>query len=771
MSRLFPFFAPLALIALSAGCDRCSRGDGPSASPAPSGSNTPPAAQAPTPRAIDAVGLDACTLGHRGILLDLGDSSTRARYGTHVASRSTPETLEREGATWTRFREKGSTLQFVALERDFGDLADPAADSFVEARVRGGVAKSISVYLNGKPVGIWKLAKGETRVVIASASSDLVTAGANELLLRFNGVPKASVGEPYAEIDWIRIGRGKPEAGDSNYAAPTRHDVTANATLGGIARRALSLRAPGFVRCTGWLPQGGTAQAFAGISGPGEAELRLSLLGDRTGKIAERTFSARSGAWEKAELPLGDLGRPPPGTVGAFQVEVVRATPGARVLLGDPGVLAPPQPEDAPAPHGRGVVLVVFGQLQPKSLALYGGPLALPELGALGARGVVFEAHRATSTLSHAALAAMISGRTGRANNVNDFDARLPHSVTTIADVARQAGVVSAMFTANPLTSATFGFDRGWGTFVAHGPEENTLATRVFDEASEWIEAHKSDRFLVVVHARGGHPPWDITAEELKGLDPPGYAGSIDPKHAAELLSKARHSPPAIRFGDADRARVWALYSHAVLAHDAALGRLMTTLRRTGRDLDTTLFVTGDLSVDEVGHSGQHVPFGEGEAPEEPLLSVPLILVPPGGVAGGKRVKLPTADIDLATSMANALDLSPSSYFRGVDIYRTLTGALPDAGRPLLATAGTKYALRTGNFILRGSDRREDLCDILIEPACITDVSSTHPLATEALERTLFSILHEPGESPIPREPAVIDPHSSAPSALKAWGR
>ncbi|WP_394835271.1 sulfatase-like hydrolase/transferase [Pendulispora rubella] len=759
------------MVALStcAACDRCGRAE-PSTEVAtvPTASNAPASTPAGPPRSLDAVELDGCTLGHRGILLDLGDASTRGRYGAHAMSRPTPETLEREGATWTRFREKAATLQFVALDRDFGDKPEnpEAADSFVAARVRGGAAKSISVYLNGKPVGNWRLTKGETKILTARGSSELTTTGGNELLLRFNGVPKAAAGEAYAEIDWIHIGRGEP---DANYAAPTRNDVTANPTLDGVARRALSLRAPGFVRCTGWIPQGGTAQAFAGIAGKGDAELRMSVIGDRTGKIAETTFSAHGGSWTKAEALLGDLGRPVTGTVGAFQVEVIRATPGARVLLGDPGIVAPKAPDAPPAPHGRGVVLVVFGELQPKTLSLYGGVLPTPELAGLAARGLVFDAHRATSTLSHAALAAMLSGRTGRANGVNDFDARLPQGVTTIADVARQAGVVSAMFTANPLTSALFGFDRGWGTFVAHGPDEDVLATRVFDDAAEWIEAHKGDRFLVVIHARGGHPPWDITGEELKGLEPSGYTGSIDPKHAAELLSKARHVPPAIHFGDTDRARTWALYSHAVAAHDAALGRLLTTLRRTGRDADTTLFVTGDLSVDEIGHSPSHVPFGEGEPPEEPLLWVPLVVVPPAGFSGGRRVKAPTADVDLAPSMANALALSPSSYFRGVDLYRTLAGSVPESGRPLLATSGNRYALRLGNFVLRGSDRREDLCDVLIEPACIADVSSTHPLATEALERMLFAILHEPGETPVPREPVTLD--TKAGGALKAWGR
>ncbi|HWL84631.1 MAG TPA: hypothetical protein VNO21_02445, partial [Polyangiaceae bacterium] len=251
--------ASVFLLTLSTGCARCSRDDATGTAGTASAASAAPSSPAPLAKSIDATLLDGCIVGHRGILLDLGDRSTRARYGLHAASRPQPETLEREGATWTRFREKGTSLEFVALERDFGDTGPEqgaANDTYVEARVRGGAAKSISVYLNGKPVGNWRIAKDETRIVVARASSDLVATGTNELLLRFNGVPRAQVGQAYAEIDWIHIGRGEP---DANYAAPTRNDVTTNATFGGIARQALSLRAPGFVRCTGWIPQGGTA--------------------------------------------------------------------------------------------------------------------------------------------------------------------------------------------------------------------------------------------------------------------------------------------------------------------------------------------------------------------------------------------------------------------------------------------------------------------------------------------------------------------------------
>lgn len=765
--------ALVAASALLAGCGSCDRGADPGEkddrASAPDASVSGGPALGGVRSSIDAVGLDACTLGHRGVLLDLGDRSTRAIYGTHLATRRAPETVEREGGTWARFRERAASLEFLALDGDLAPTASGGAEdeaSFVEARVRGGVAKSISVYLNGKPIGALRLVKDESHVVSIRANGDPFVPGRNELLLRFNGVPRASQGDVAAEIDWIHFGRGEPTP---SYAAPTRGDVTSNATLGGVSRRSLLLSAPGFARCSGWLPRGGAVELHGGIFGNGEADVEVSALVDRRGAVVSKTTHLSGNDWHRIAFPLDELGgaaADAQGVLGAVKVEVVRASPGVRVLIGDPSVVPPPSPPVTPAPSGRGAVVVVLGTVQPKSIAPYGGALAVPALTELASRGLVFESHRTSSTYPNGALAAILTGQDARSVNVGDDGARLPQGVTTLADAARQAGIATAMFTANPMTSSAFGFERAWGTFIAHEPTEDAEATRVFDDAIAWIEAHRADRFLIVIHARGGHPPWEVSADELKNLGPANYAGGIDPRHGAELLSKARHVPPSLRFGDADRARAWALYGHAVAAHDAALGRLTNALRAVGRDADTTTFVTADVSVNDT----VHVPFGDGEPPEEPVLGVPLIVRPAGGLPEARRVATATGDVDLARSVLASLALPAPPSFRGIDLFRTASGELPPAGRPLFAATGARYALRLGYFVLAGSERREELCDIVIEPACIADVRATHPLATEALTRILFGKMNEdPADPRPPREPAVIDAATAA--ALKAWGR
>ena len=128
--------------------------------------------RAPRPRArgerdatvIDFVAATARAPSHRGVLLDLGDARC-ARGCTAHASPPDLEVREHEGASWVGVR--------VALARSLVRLADRAkaeAGIVVEARARGGAAKSASVYLNGKPIGTLRSPRARP-IVSARATS------------------------------------------------------------------------------------------------------------------------------------------------------------------------------------------------------------------------------------------------------------------------------------------------------------------------------------------------------------------------------------------------------------------------------------------------------------------------------------------------------------------------------------------------------------------------------------------------------------------------
>jgi arylsulfatase A-like enzyme len=698
---------------------------------------------------IDAIEhFEECSMGHGGPLVDLGDPTARAAIGPRIEHADIDD-VEREGATWARVRARSLPLTFTWNEPDTKDGV------VVTARVRGGAAKSMAVYLNGHAVGKAILPKGESKVVSLKASLVPALPGTNELLLRFSGGGRGAT-DALAEIDWVHVG----DAEDPNYAAPTRAEVLTSATRGGVPVRAISLRAPGYARCTGWLPARGAFRGSIALAGEGEADAEVRLLRDRSSPVSLGTvhLSGRAQgqpqAWQSIDasidLPVANADGPGAGALGALELVVKDASKGARVLFGAPRVVArdehrEPVAERKTMPPARGVVLVVLGTLTPRALALYGGAHAMPELSGLARTGVTFDQHRATTTLSAGAMASMLTGLPSYEHRVTEADARLPRGTTTIATAARAAGIPAAMWTANPTTGPAFGFDDGWETFKVASPTEEGAAMRIFDDAAAWIDAHakKGERFLAVVHARGGHPPWEVSPEALKDLPPAGYTGVVDPRHAGELLAKARRIPSSIRFSDADRERAWALYGEAIDAHDAALGRLLAAIKNGGHDAETAIFVTADVGADEAAHA----PFVDGESLDEPTLRVPLVVRPAAPAKeptpfAAAHVAAKTEGTDLARSILDALGLEPPVPFRGVDLWSTNTGGGDARGRPTAAVLGPRALVRWGDFeLLAAAERETRLCDLALEPACIVDVRSTYPLATEALHRFAFDTL------------------------------
>lgn len=756
MRRTLRTLSLVALAGFAAGCSRDRETGARAGQPvAPPSSKAASTGEPSSRTVLDLLGSDdACTLGHRGTLIDLGEPASLAHV-TSAGRLAVPnvEVREHEGATWAVVRERALSVSFLAMSEAEG-RSD--AGSVVEMRVRGGVARSVAVSLGGKAAGSASLPRGAASTVRVRLPPGLgVTQGVNELGLRFVGGPRGTA-DVLAEIDWIRVG---PDTGESAYAAPTRRDAVTTTALAGVPHRSIALRGPGFARCVGWLPAGASLEGFIGVAG-GEAEAEVRVLVDRQEPRVVGAF--RLGApgsapgWQPIALPLGDL-----GTLGAVELAVTSSSKGARVMFAEPKVVVP-SAKAAPPKPSSGVLLVVLGSTPRRALAPYGGSVETPVLASLATGGAVFESHRSPTSFAGGALASMLTGLSPRAHGVVDADAALPPSAFTLAEAARRAGVVTAMFTANPTTTTGYGFARGWETFASRMPSEEASATVVFDEAARWLESRGSSRFFAVVHARGGHPPWSATADEITALPPAGYAGTLEAKHAGEMLAKAKKGGARL-FGDADKERAFALHRHALAAHDAALGRLLGTLAKIGRDETTTVIVTGDVGID----GAAHVPFLEEDTLDESLLAVPLV-VRGEGMPRGARVTAPTTAVDVTRTVLAALDLPPPSDVDGESLFQ-LARTETAVSRPALAVSATRFSARWGSFVMQGlRDREGKVCDLSLEPECVEDVRASHPLASEALHAYVFrEIAVRPRAVSSPR--ATLDAQTAA--ALRAWGR
>lgn len=751
-----------ALAVATAGC-----GAGERADPAPDGGAPGPpdgGAQKPKiertartlPRKIDLLSrLPRCEVRHRGLLFDLGSPAVDGLSQFRLAPDAGVTSIEREGATWARTAARELSLRFVL---------DAPESVFIGARVHGLASKAASVLVDGKGVGTLSFSRRQTRKVETPLLATPLPAGMHTVTLRFSGSSRDGA-EPFAELDWIRVGFADDDP--SSFAAPTLQDIEQNVALSGVPHRALALRAPGSVRCTLGVPPDGRLRTSLGLIGAGEGEAELRVLVDGQAPTTLRTARVVGGeraAWTEAELPLTGF----EGQLVTLELAATQSTRGARVVFGDPAVVG----RDMRAltiPKARAVVIVVLTGVDPFRLPPWSPDRPLPTLATLAREGVVFDRYRAPTSVTGGVLASIITGLSPTEHAFGDNQARLPDALPTLGTVVREASARTAMFTANPWTGEAFGFARGWDRYTVFSPVSPAPGTAPIDELVRFIgEKDQSPEkgLLAVAHARGIHPPYDLSPGEFAQLPPPDYAGPLDPRRAGQVLERFRQRKKAKeKWSAADRARLSGMMDAALVATDRSLSNLIDSLRKAELWNETLLIVTADAAgaLDPVTP-----PFPESLELSEEVLSVPLIVRFPGGALAGTRAAAPTTAADLARTALAALDVDLGAQ-GGKELFSLAASGTTPVERALVARLGERYATRWGDFRLAGREGAvPTLCHVPSDPRCERDVQREMPQVTMALFRETFDAEGR-REAPRRREAARWDADTTA--ALNVWGR
>jgi arylsulfatase A-like enzyme len=745
--------AALLLMSLAGACSRRDHSSAPApvASPSPTASAARRAtAQASSLDLIER--LPRCEVDHGGPLIDLGSTSAQGMTGTWSLAADLAQAVpERSGETWVKISARKLQLRFI--------LDDPSP-VFVAIRARAGAARSAAVLVDGKPLGGLSLVRGQARVLSTRPSASPFAAGAHTIEVRFTGGPRQS-SDPLAEVAWVRAGTWE---GEGSFAPPTISQIVANVALSGELHRALALRAPSVVRCSTFVPAGAhlrTSIGFEGV-GSGEAELRLVREGDAPPLLLSRQHvdGGERAKWTPVDVAL----EPAVGKIVTLELRAESARPGGRVLFGDPTLYVARAPLAA-APAARLALIVVMAGVDQQKL---GNRELVPAISEFANTAVRFDAHRSPTTVTAAVMASLLTGMPPRAHGVEDAGARLSGALTTLGVAARDGSVQTAMFTGCPTTFDAFGFARGWDKYAAFSPVEGAPAVAPLSEAAVWITSHMGAadaRALVVVHARGGHPPWDVTVNEAAKMPPSEYTGALDPRRAAQIIARARAKRTRFRLSDADRTRMWAIYDAALTGQDRAFGALVEALKKAGLWDDTLLVLAADVGLNPDGRA----PFGDGEELSESMLHAPLWVHFPGDALAGTQVKVATSTIDIARSALGALKLKIPEGFEGVDLFASASGVQPAAGRSLWATLGARYALRLGDLVLAGTGGKPpSLCDVALDPSCEVDRLERMPRAASLLFREVYDAEMNALKWKQPREPATVDADTSA--ALQVWG-
>ena len=683
------------------------------------------------------------------------ETTIAARVVAVTADADEPPTrTSNDGADWLVVERRTLTTSFFV-----GD----ATPIHAAARIVPRGARSVSFELDGQGLGSVRFpadaVRDGTAIVVRTPTTMLpVDAGAHELALRFN--PRSN-NEPYAEVDWVRL--GVDDELEATFGAPV---VTAlvdpAAALAKVPHRALSVRPPSLVRCPVRVPQLGRLRLALGARGRGSAEVEIAIRADGEPRtvVQRKSVGADRDAWENLDVGLDAFA----GRLVHVEMSVPAGDHSTRVLLGDPTIVVqsvePPRLKPA-----RLAVVVIFSGVDRADIPAYSERPGLDRLGKFAARAAVFTNHRAPTTVVPSVIASLLTGLPPSVHTLDGLGARLPASVPTVLDDAATAGVQAAFFTSVPTSFAPYGFARPRGQRHEQSPISGEGAEAI-GEATRFIEktfsASSSARALVVVHARGGHPPWNVADKQLASLPPTDYTGAIAPRRAAQQLALLRTREGTARMGPGDLERVRALHAVALAEQDRSFGRMLETIETLGLADDSLIVVTADVS------SGLSRYFADAPPLTEDALALPLLVKFPQLLVSHKTVITPTEVYDLTATLYDALEIPPPKWLGGRDLQELTSSYTPPRDRPIFAELEGRVSVRELGWVYEiAANKPPRLCEFERDPTCAFDRIPTSPLLSSALHRMTREAAMRPPPM-APRESVEYDDDTAA--ALRVWG-
>jgi hypothetical protein len=705
--------------------------------------------------------LSWCEVEHDGLVLDLGSASAAAYSGFGTQRPDDSEDVERDGQTFVRAHAR-------ALRYDFW-LDEARSGTSVSLRVHGADAKWLGVSIDDKKVGSTKLFADETKVYTLPPLAAELSRGHHRLKLSFSGAPRG-VKPVQGEIDWVRIGARTDDL--TGYAAPTLRNIVGDVVLNGAPKRALVLSPQSTVRC--WLRPSVDARlkVALGFWGAGKGTAEVRVVADAEEPVVLQTRRVNGGdssSWMPVAVDLAPFA----GKVIGVEFRALEGSRGGRLAFGDPSI-ARKAPDPIAIPRAKVAILLIEAGIDRRRVPPFGPIGNLPAFGELGRAATGFSGYRAPSVVVQSVAASLLTGLSPRTHRVEDPSSRIADSVRLLSEVVKEASGRTAMFTGVPTTFAPFGFGAGWDTFDAISPVLDVPATEPMARALKWLETELDDEHpqprLLVVHARGSHPPWDLTRAETQVLKPEEYSGILDPRRGGIMLAalRARRQRSAHHLQEDDWVHLHALQDAALAKQDSGVEQLVALLKKKGAWDQTLIVFAGDVSAGEP----PEIPFDPQGALDENRLAVPLVIKFPGGDLSGRDVPLPVGAADVSATILASLGIPLPDYVEGNDLYSAAHGGVSVVTPPLVASAAGRYSTRLGAWLLRGElGKTPTLCAVDLDPACVNDVFDERPYAARALWLSTFraeTASVRASSRPKEKVPAVLDPDTIA--ALTVWG-
>ena len=418
--------------------------------------------------------------------------------------------------------------------------------------------------------------------------------------------------------------------------------------------------------------------------------------------------------------------------------------------------------------------------------------LETPQMDRMAREGCHFPNAFVTTALCSPSRASILTGQYAHRHRIVDNNTPIPKGTVIFPQHLQQAGYATAFIgkwhMGGESDAPQPGFDhwisfRGQGTYLPskdglnvngkNVPQKGYITDELTGYALDWIQARKKDQpyFLYLSH-KAVHSEF-ITAERHKGK----FAGKPFryPRSMAATGEAARGRPMWVHnqrnshhgveypyHRDLDIADYYRRYAETLCGVDDSIGQVLDALRSRG-ELDSTLVIyMGDNGF----AFGEHGLIDKRTAYEESM-RVPLLARCPELFEGGKTVPGVVANIDLASTIHEAMGLQPPPLQDGRSWLPLVAGRASGWRAELLyeyywernfPQTPTVHAVRGDRYKFiryHGIWDVDELYDLKEDPLETNNLifSAEHRPTIDQMRRRLFQILEETGGLQMPLWP------------------
>jgi arylsulfatase A-like enzyme len=262
-----------------------------------------------------------------------------------------------------------------------------------------------------------------------------------------------------------------------------------------------------------------------------------------------------------------------------------------------------------------------------------------------------------------------------------------------MAEHFHRAGYHTGLFTTNSYVGLISGMERGHDAMREVGSRPNSASSlELHEDFWRWREEYPGEPFYVHVQTTDVHYPYDP-------LDP--YAGLyLDPAGRRvydewhRRLRETGHPVPTRPWAESfelagiDRPEFYSaqgrLYDECLAQNDARLGRLVERLKAEGEWENTILVVASDH-----GAAWWRIEIDPPPPRSNPILAryfsrIPLVVVWPGHIRGGRRLAEPVSMIDVLPTLLEMAGVEPPEVSQGQSLVPLLFGRDGWESRPVI---------------------------------------------------------------------------------------